>query len=66
MKKFYNGRQLANLKILWLLLKVILKHKDLRFGQIMALPVKDQDLFYMESVDILERLKRRYAKEEQK
>ena len=51
-------RQTANLEILKILDIVVNRFPDLRFTQILTILNLDRDLFYEESVDTLERIKK--------
>ena len=51
-------RQSANLEILKILNMIVNRFPDLRFTQILTNLNLDKDLFYEESVDTLERIKK--------
>ena len=51
-------RQTANLEILKILNTIVSQFPDLRFTQILTNLNLDKDLFYEESVDTLERIKK--------
>ena len=51
-------RQTANLEILKILNTVVNRFPDLRFTQILTILNLDKDLFYEESVDTLEHIKK--------
>jgi hypothetical protein len=51
-------RQTANLEILKILNIVVNRFPDLRFTQILTILNLDKDLFYEESVDTLEHIKK--------
>lgn len=51
-------RQIANLEILKILNIVVNRFPDLRFTQILTILNLDKDLFYEESVDTLEHIKK--------
>jgi hypothetical protein len=51
-------RQIANLEILKILNTVVNRFPDLRFTQILTILNLDKDLFYQESVDTLEHIKK--------
>lgn len=52
-------RRASNIKILWLLFKFALKHKELRFGQILNCLQLDSSQFFEESADTLEHIRER-------
>ena len=51
-------RQTANLEILKILNMIVNRFPDLRFTQILTILNLDKDLFYEESVDTLEHIKK--------
>lgn len=51
-------RQIANLEIVSLLSKIVEKHPELRFCQILTILNLDKDRFYEESVDTFKELKK--------